>query len=198
MIKLFALAFFLTASHSYAASVDCPSSYPNGATLTYSNGAMNYPSGATLRYSNGIMNYPSGGTLRYSNGAMNYESGSTLRYSNGAMNYPSGSTLRYSNGSLNDPNGSSNTTGSVFLSTKFGDSEMRIIVKSNSARFQTTIPYGNGILLVEFDEDGNISCTVEGGSGPSEFRVEGHRGSAYVTVKPGQDANAVKAAVQRV
>lgn len=197
MRKSLLLAVFLTGTCSFAATVDCPAQYPSGRTLTYSNGAMNYPSGSTLRYSDGAMNYPSGSTLRYSNGAMNYESGGTLRYSDGAMNYPSGSTLRYSNGSLNDPNGSTNTTGSVSLSTKFGDSQMRIIVRSNSAKFQTTIPYGNGIMLVEFDEEGNVACTVEGGNGPSEFRVDGNRGSAYVTVKQGQDPSAVKAAIQK-
>jgi hypothetical protein len=49
---------------------------------------------------------------------------------------------------------------------------------------------------VDFDEDGNVVCTVEGGNGPSEFRVDGNRGSAYVTVKQGQDPKAVKAAIQ--
>jgi hypothetical protein len=187
----------LLASASSFARVDCPANYPSGGTLTYSSGAMNYPSGGTLRYSNGAMNYPSGGTLRYSNGAMNYESGGTLRYSNGAMNYPSGGTLRTSSGSLNDASGGTNTTGSVSLSTKFGSSQMRIIVRSDSAKFQTTIPYGEGIMLVEFDEEGNVTCTVEGGATPTEFRVDGDRGTAYVTVKPGQNANLVKAAVQK-
>jgi hypothetical protein len=74
---------------------------------------------------------------------------------------------------------------------------MRIVVRPNSARFQTTIPYGNGILLVDFDEEGNVICTVEGGNGPTEFRVDGNRGSAYVTVKQGQDPNAVRAAIQK-
>jgi len=195
-ILLLIVATSFASSFSFA-NVDCPANYPNGSTLMYSNGSMNYPNGTTLRYSNGAMNYPSGTTLRYSNGAMNYENGTTLRYSNGAMNYPSGTTLRYSNGSLNDPNGSTNTTGSVSFSTKFGDSQMRITAKSNSAKFQTTIVYGNGILIVDFDEDGNISCTVEGGNGPSEFRIDGSLGSAYVKVKAGENVQAVKAAVQK-
>ena len=190
------LSVLLTVSNSLA-SVDCPANYPSGGTLTYSDGAMNYPSGSTLRYSNGAMNYPSGSTLRYSNGAMNYESGSTLRYSDGAMNYPSGGTLRYSNGAMNDSNGSTNTTGSLSLSTKFGDSQMRIVVRPKSAKFQTSIPYGPGIMIVDFDEEGNVSCTVEGTNSPSEFRVDGNRGSAYVTVKQGQDPKAIKAAIQK-
>ena len=196
-MKTFLFLTILSSVSLSLASVDCPSSYPSGGTLKYSNGAMNYPSGGTLRYENGAMNYPSGGTLRYSNGAMNYESGGTLRYENGAMNYPSGGTLRYSNGSLNDSSGGANTTGSVSLSTKFGDTQMRIVVRSNSAKFQTTIPFGSGIMLVEFDEQGNVVCTVEGGTGPSEFRVDGSRGSAYVTVKPGQNVNLIKEAVQK-
>lgn len=196
MNKLIIFAFFLTTSVTFA-SVDCPASYPSGGTLKYSDGAMNYPSGSTLRYSDGSMNYPSGATLRYRDGSMNYENGSTLRYSDGSMNYPSGGTLRYKDGSLNDSNGSTNTTGSVSLSTKFGNSQMRIVVRSRSAKFQTTIPYGNGILIVDFDEAGNVTCTVESGNGPSEFRVDGNRGSAYVTVKQGQDASAIKAAIQR-
>jgi hypothetical protein len=196
MKAIFVVAIFLSAVSSFA-HVDCPSSYPSGGTLAYSNGAINYPSGGTFRYENGAMNYPSGGTLRYSNGAMNYESGGTLRYEDGSMNYPSGGTLRYSNGALNDSGGGTNTTGSVSLSTKFGDNQMRIVVRSNSAKFQTTIPYGDGIMVVDFDEQGNVTCTVESGSGPSEFRVDGNRGSAYVTVKPGQNVNAVKEAVQK-
>jgi hypothetical protein len=199
MIRFFfILSVFLTGSVSFAA-VDCPANYPNGNTFTYSNGGMNYPNGNTLRYSNGGMNYPNGNTLRYSNGGMNYQNGNTLRYSNGGMNYPNGNTLRYSNGSLNDSNGSTSTSGSVSLNSPFGDKEMRIVVRPTSAQFQFTLPYGaNGIVLVEFDEEGDVTCTVEGGNNqPREFRVEGNRGSAYVTVNPGQDAAAVKAAVQR-
>jgi hypothetical protein len=193
---LLSLAIFLSAAVSFA-NVDCPSNYPSGGTLTYSDGSMNYPSGGTFRYSDGSMNYPSGGTLRYSNGSMNYQSGGTLRYSDGSMNYPSGSTLRYSDGSLNDSGGGRNTSGSVSLSTKFGDTQMRIVVRAHSAKFQTTIPYGSGIMLVDFDEQGNVTCTAEGGSASNEFRVDGNLGSAYVTVKPGQNINSVKEAVQR-
>jgi hypothetical protein len=195
---LFLLSFLFAGTTSFA-SVDCPSAYPNGNTFTYSDGAMNYPNGNTFRYSNGAMNYPNGNTLRYSNGAMNYANGNTLRYSNGAMNYPNGNTLRYSNGQMNDANGNTNSTGSISLNTAFGDKEMRIVVRPTTAKFQTTLQYGsNGIVIVEFDEDGDVTCTVEGGSNqPREFRVEGNRGSAYVTVNPGQDAGAVKAAVQR-
>ena len=195
MKKILILAVLFTAYNSFA-SVECPANYPSGVTLTYSDGSMNYPSGSTLRYRDGSMNYPSGNTLRYRDGSMNYPSGSTLRYRDGSMNYPSGNTLRYSDGSLNDSNGRTNTTGSVSLSTEFGDSKMKIVVRPNSAKFQITIPYGSGIVLVDFDEDGNVVCTVEGGNGPSEFRVDGNRGSAYVTVKQGQDPKAVKAAIQ--
>lgn len=127
----------------------------------------------------------------------NYPSGGTLTYSSGAMNYPSGGSLRYSNGSLNDSSGASNTTGSVSLSTKFGNNQMRIVVRAHSANFQASIPYGNGIMLVDFDEQGNVTCTLEVGSSSSEFRVDGNRGSAYVTVKPGQNINSVKDAVQK-
>ena len=132
------ISTILTAFQSFS-KVDCPSNYPNGSTLTYSNGAMNYPSG------------------------------STFRYSNGAMNYPSGSTLRYSNGSLNNVNGSTNTTGSVSFTTQFGNSRMRILVRAKSANFQTTLPFGNGLLFVEFDEEGNVICTVEGDGNPTHF-----------------------------
>lgn len=194
-MKSFFLILFL-GSFSLA-SVDCPSSYPNGSTLTYSSGAMNYPNGSTLRYSTGAMNYPSGSTLRYTTGAMNYENGSTLMYSTGAMNYPNGSTLRYSTGALNDPSGSTNHTGVVSLSTSFGSGKMRIVARANSANFQTTIPYGNGVMIVDFDDKGNVACTVEEADGPSEFRVDGFKGSAYVTVKAGQNVNAVKRAVQK-
>ena len=106
-------------------------------------------------------------------------------------------TLRRSDGSMDDPNGSTNTTGSVSLNTEFDNSQMRIVVGLNSARFQTALDYGNGILILDFDDIGNVSCTVEGGNGPSEFRVYGNRGSAYVTVKQGQDPKAVKDAVQK-
>ena len=179
------------------ASVDCPSDYPNGRTLKYSDGSMNFPNGRTFRYSDGSMNYPNGRTLRYSDGSMNYETGRTLMYKDGSMNYPDGRTLRYADGSLRESNGATNNTGSIALSTEFDTTKMRIVARTKATSFQVTIPFGNGLLLVEFDEKGNVECVVEGGDSPTEFRVDGNRGSAYVTVKPGQNAKAVKEAVQK-
>jgi hypothetical protein len=108
------------------------------------------------------------------------------------MNYPNGATLRYRDGSLNNANGNTNHTGSVSLSAPFGDTTMRVIAKPASLEIETTIAYGNGILILTLDGNGTVSCAVEGGNGPSEFKIEGALGSAYVTVKQGEDARALK------
>lgn len=200
MILSFKVIFLILASvgTAFGASVDCPERYPNGNTMTYSDGTINFANGNRFRYSDGTMNYPNGNRLRYSDGTMNYENGNRLMYSDGTMNYENGNRLRYSDGTLNDSNGNRNTTGAVAVTTKFGDGTMRIVAKKTSATFRTTLSYGKGIVEMDISEDGSVSCTVEGeGDSPeTEFRVDGVRGSAFVTVKPGQDARQVKAAVQ--
>lgn len=197
-MKSLFLSVCLLGSFAFAA-VDCPSNYPNGATMTYSDGSMNFPNGATLRYRDGSMNYPNGGTLRYRDGSMNYQNGASLMYSDGSMNYPNGATLRYKDGSLNNENGSTNQTGSVRLSTSFGTGNLQIIARKAAVSFTATIAYGNGIAYVEFDTLGNVTCTVEGGGSgaPTEFKIEGAKGTAFVTVKAGENAAAIKQAVQK-
>ena len=197
MKLLFSLLIFVFTATSLA-GVDCPNNYPNGNSLKYSNGAMFYPNGNSLRYSNGEMFYPNGNSLRYSNGVMNYENGNSLMHSNGSMYYENGNSLRYSNGTLFELNGSANQTGSVSFLTKFGDRKMKIVARSGSTLFQVSLPYGEAIMFVDFDDQGNVTCTVEGGNTSNEFRVEGSKGSAYVTLKPGQNAPAIKQAIQKI
>lgn len=115
----------------------------------------------------------------------------------GCWSRQSGITLRYENGALNNPDGSTNRTGSVALATKFGQGEMLIKVRPNSVSFQTSIPFGSGILLVDFDDLGNVICTTFGDPNTSGIRVEGIMGTAFVTVNPGNEISLVKKAIQK-
>jgi len=106
--------------------------------------------------------------------------------------------LRSSDGTLRDPNGNTNQSGSVSFNADFGKSQMRVTVRPKSATFQTTIAFGEGIVILDMNEQGNLSCTVEGANPSSDFRVEGNQGSAYVTVKPGKDVNSIKKSIQAI
>lgn len=183
---------------SIADVIDCPARYPNGNTMTFDDGTMRYQNGNTLRFSDGTMRYMNGNTLRFSDGTMRYQNGNTLRFTDGTMRYINGNTLRFSDGTLRDINGNTNHTGSITLSTDFNDSKMRISVRSNSEEYQASLPYGDGIVVLEFDGRGNVTCTVEGANGPGEFKITGKHGSAYVTVKDESESRKIKEAIQRV
>lgn len=186
--------------NTLAAVVDCPTKYPNGNTLTYSDGTMRYPNGNTLRYSDSTIRYQNGNTLRYTDGTFRYQNGNTLKYTDSTVRYENGNTARYADGSMRDPNGNTNTTGSISINTAFGDENMRVVVKRSSMTINTKVAFGNdAVLLLEINEAGDVTCSVEGGNdGPSEFKLSGNNGTAFISVKSGKNAQAIKDAIQRI
>ncbi len=179
-----ALALICTINQAFA---ECPARYPNGNTFKYADGSMVYPNGSSLRYSNGSMNYPNGSTMRYSNGSLNYPNGSTLRYSNGAMNYLNGSTMRYSNGQVVSP-GRSTAEGTSFnlvadafsqaLEFRYIDSSVTLVLNLNSIT-------------------GELLCQMWGADAPQSFVIDTPAARVMVEVKPGQDAERIRTAIQK-
>lgn len=186
--------------NALAAVVDCPTTYPNGSILSYADGSMRYPNGNTLRYSDSSIRYPNGNILRYIDGSLRYQNGNNLKYTDSQVRYENGNTARNSDGSMRDINGSNLIAGSININTAFGDENMRVVLKAGSLMIHASVAYGNdGVLLLEINEAGDISCTVEGGSnGLTDFKLSGNNGTAFVNIKPGKNAQAIKNAIQKI
>lgn len=198
-MKKYILILFLltTSSVSFSAVIDCPSNYPNGRTLKYSDGSMNYPDGRTMRYSDGSMNYPDGRTMRYSDGSMNYPDGRTMRYSNGSMNYPDGRTMRYPNGSLNNPDGSTNHTGSVSAVADIESGQLFVRARQSDSSYRLTLTRNNFTIVFYISNDGGVICDLDGNNpGETVFKISGSKGSATVTKKAGENATEIKNAIE--
>lgn len=169
------------------ALAECPARYPNGNTLKYPDGSMVYPNGSSLRYSNGSMNYPNGSALRYSNGALNYPNGSALRYSNGAMNYPNGSAMRYSNGQIVSP-GRSTAEGTSF----------NLVVDAYSQAVEFRYIDSSVTLVLNLNSlTGEVLCQMWGADAPQSFVIDTPAARVMVEVKPGQNAEKIRTAIQK-